>query len=60
MYIHKPLDFSVFPSLLLVVTLFRLGLNISASRQILLSGSAGGVIETFGSVVSMAVIMLWA
>jgi flagellar biosynthesis protein FlhA len=50
-YIHKPLEFSVFPSLLLMVTLFRLGLNISTSRQILMSGTAGNVIQTFGSVV---------
>ena len=35
-YISKPMDFSVFPSVLLMVTLFRLGLNVSASRLILL------------------------
>jgi flagellar biosynthesis protein FlhA len=51
MYISRPLDFSIFPSLLLMVTLFRLGLNISASRLILLNGNAGAVIETFGSIV---------
>jgi flagellar biosynthesis protein FlhA len=51
MYINKPLDFSVFPSILLVVTLFRLGLNISASRLILLDGNAGKVIDTFGNLI---------
>ncbi len=38
MYIARPMDFSVFPTVLLLVTLFRLGLNISASRLILLQG----------------------
>jgi len=51
MYIQEPLDFSVFPSLLLLVTLFRLGLNISASRLILLQADAGKVITTFGNFV---------
>jgi flagellar biosynthesis protein FlhA len=51
MYISQPMDFSVFPSLLLLITLFRLGLNISISRQILLQGNAGKVIETFGNMV---------
>lgn len=51
MYIIRPLDFSVFPSLLLMVTLLRLGLNISASRLILLNGDAGKVISTFGNIV---------
>ena len=50
-YVSKPMDFSVFPSVLLMVTLFRLGLNVSASRQILLAGDAGRVIATFGSLV---------
>jgi flagellar biosynthesis protein FlhA len=49
----KPIDFSVFPSLLLVSTLFRLGLNVATTRLILLRGSegpqaAGHLIETFG------------
>lgn len=48
MYIREPLQFSVFPSLLLVATLFRLGLNVSATRQILLQGYAGKVIDAFG------------
>src|SRR5579862_2357355 len=48
MKVSRPLDFSVFPSLLLVCTLFRLGLNISATRLVLLHGYAGSVIESFG------------
>lgn len=51
MYIARPMDFSVFPTVLLLVTLFRLGLNISASRLILLQGDAGQVISTFGTLV---------
>ena len=51
MYVQEPLQFSVFPSLLLIVTLFRLGLNISSSRLILLNGYAGEVIRAFGSFV---------
>lgn len=52
LYITEPLQFSVFPSLLLIITLFRLGLNISATRLILSqSGQAGSVIATFGNFV---------
>ena len=51
MYTTHPLEFSVFPSLLLLVTLFRLAINISASRLILLDGNAGKVIDTFGKLV---------
>jgi len=51
LYVQQPLDFSVFPTVLLLVTLFRLGLNISASRLILLQGDAGRVISTFGNIV---------
>ncbi len=50
-YIARPMDFSVFPSVLLLVTLFRLGLNISASRLILTVGDAGKVISTFGNLI---------
>ena len=50
-YSTEPLDFSSFPSLLLILTLFRLALNISATRLILLNGSAGAVIAAFGQVV---------
>ena len=48
LYTTEPLQFSVFPSLLLVATLFRLGLNISGTRLILLHGDAGEVIAAFG------------
>jgi flagellar biosynthesis protein FlhA len=51
MYVKRPLEFSVFPSLLLVATLFRLALNISATRLVLLDGFAGHVIEAFGTFV---------
>lgn len=46
-----PLDFSVLPSLLLMMTLFRLSLNISTTRLILLNGFAGNVIQQFGQFV---------
>src|SRR5579863_758929 len=56
MYIGRPVEFSVFPTVLLLLTLFRLALNISSSRLILLNGNtgttaAGHVIEAFGSFV---------
>src|SRR4051794_19290678 len=41
MYVRESLEFSVFPALLLVMTLFRLGLNVAATRLILLQGDAG-------------------
>ena len=55
-YVHRPLDFSVFPSLLLVITFFRLSLNIATTRLILGNASegpdaAGRVVATFGSFV---------
>ncbi|MCG2621670.1 flagellar biosynthesis protein FlhA [Arthrobacter sp. I2-34] len=50
MFVKKPLDFSVFPSLLLVATLFRLGLNVASTRLVLGEGYAGKVIEAFGHV----------
>lgn len=55
-YVQKPLDFSVFPSLLLMSTLYRLSLNIASTRLILLKGNegtsaAGHVIMAFGSFV---------
>lgn len=55
-YLKNPVDFSVFPSLLLIVTVFRLGLNVATTRRILLHGSegidaAGSVIEAFGQFV---------
>ncbi|MGH9396926.1 MAG: flagellar biosynthesis protein FlhA [Terriglobia bacterium] len=56
MYIQRPVQFSVFPSLLLLLTLFRLSLNLASSRRILLDGNkgpaaAGKVIEAFGQFV---------
>lgn len=50
-YNVEPLDFSVFPSLLLLTTLFRLALNVSSTRLILLEGYAGEVIMSFGNFV---------
>ncbi|SFE38704.1 flagellar biosynthesis protein FlhA [Alteribacillus iranensis] len=47
----EPLEFSIFPTLLLLVTLFRLGLNVSTTRSILGNADAGNVIDTFGSFV---------
>ncbi len=47
----EPLDFAVFPSLLLLTTLFRLALNVSTSRLILLNGYAGQVIQAYGQFV---------
>lgn len=51
LYIQSPLEFSMFPSLLLILTLFRLSLNINSARLILIDGYAGKVIETFGQFV---------
>jgi flagellar biosynthesis protein FlhA len=48
-YVAKPVDFSTFPSLLLVATLFRLSLNVAATRLILTGGYAGEVINAIGS-----------
>lgn len=49
--VADPLEFSVFPSLLLVTTLFRLSLSVAATKLILGGGHAGNVIETFGNFV---------
>ncbi|WP_100403048.1 flagellar biosynthesis protein FlhA [Bacillus sp. FJAT-42315] len=51
MNMREALEFSIFPSLLLLLTLFRLGLNVSTTRSILSKGEAGGVVETFGTFV---------
>src|SRR5690348_17213730 len=48
MFINKPLDFASFPAVILMMTLFRLALNVSATRLVLLNGFAGKVIDTFG------------
>jgi len=51
MYIKQPLELSVFPGLLLILTLFRLSLNVASTRLILGSAYAGEVIESFGNFV---------
>ncbi len=51
LYTTNPLDFSSFPTLLLLLTLFRIGLNVSSTRLILTEGKAGNVIEAFGQFV---------
>ncbi|WP_456271530.1 flagellar biosynthesis protein FlhA [Bacillus sp. AK031] len=51
MNMNEPLQFAIFPSLLLLLTLFRLGLNVSTTRSILSNGEAGDVVETFGTFV---------
>ena len=48
LYVPRALDFSAFPSLLLLTTMFRLAINISVTRLILLHGDAGHVVEAFG------------
>lgn len=50
-YVEKPVQFSTFPALLLIATLFRLSLNIAATRLILSHGDAGRVIGAIGSYV---------
>ena len=52
MNISETLEFSIFPSLLLVTTLFRLGLNVSSTRAILSRGYAGEVIQNFGNLIT--------
>lgn len=51
LYTKEPLDYSTFPTILLIATLFRLGLNVSATRLILLHAEAGNVITAFGEFV---------
>jgi flagellar biosynthesis protein FlhA len=51
LYLPKALDFSAFPSLLLLTTLFRLAINVSVTRLILLHGDAGNVVKAFGNFV---------
>ena len=51
LYVKEPLDYSSFPTILLMATLFRLGLNVSSTRLILLHGQAGNVINSFGEFV---------
>lgn len=52
MNVRKTLEFSVFPTVLLMTTLFRLALNVSSTRSILLQGYAGQVIDAFGNFVA--------
>jgi flagellar biosynthesis protein FlhA len=49
--VRQPLDFSVFPSLILLLTLFRLALNVATTRLILLNGNAGEIVAAFGNFV---------
>jgi flagellar biosynthesis protein FlhA len=51
MQVTKPLEFAVFPTIVLVATIFRLALNVSATRLVLRDGYAGHVIEAFGHIV---------
>src|SRR5437764_8974806 len=51
MYLARALDFSSFPSLLLLTTLFRLAINVSVTRLVLLHGDAGHVVKAFGQFV---------
>src|SRR4051794_16539201 len=51
LYVPRALDFSSFPSVLLLTTLFRLAINVSVTRLILLKGDAGHVVEAFGNFV---------
>ncbi len=51
LYIQKAVQLSIFPSLLLITTLYRLGINISSTRQILLKANAGHIIQAFGDFV---------
>ncbi len=48
LFVRRPLDFAIFPALLLVATMFRLALNVSSTRLVLLDGYAGKVVEAFG------------
>lgn len=51
LYVQSPLEISIFPGLLLILTLFRLGLNLASTKLILIDGYAGKVIESFGTFV---------
>src|SRR5690606_21618941 len=51
LYIKEPADFTVFPTLLLFTTLFRLSLNVASTRLILIEGNAGNIISAFGNFV---------
>src|ERR1039458_163071 len=51
MYINKALEFSAFPTLLLLTTMFRLAINVSVTRLVLTTGDAGSVVRAFGQFV---------
>ena len=58
MNISEALDFSIFPSLLLITTLFRLGMNVSSTRMILTTGDPGVVINNFGALITQGDIVV--
>ena len=58
MNIAEALDFSIFPSLLLITTLFRLGMNVSSTRMILTTGDPGVVINNFGALITQGDIVV--
>ncbi|MFG6351584.1 MAG: flagellar biosynthesis protein FlhA [Oscillospiraceae bacterium] len=58
MNISDALDFSIFPSLLLITTLFRLGMNVSSTRMILTTGDPGVVIQNFGQLITQGDIVV--
>ncbi len=58
MNISEALDFSIFPSLLLITTLFRLGMNVSSTRMILTTGNPGVVINNFGNLITQGNIVV--
>ena len=58
MNISEALDFSIFPSLLLITTLFRLGMNVSSTRMILTTGDPGVVIRNFGQLITQGDIVV--
>ena len=58
MNISEALDFSIFPSLLLITTLFRLGMNVSSTRMILTTGDPGVVIRNFGNLITQGDIVV--
>ncbi len=60
LFSKEPLELSIFPTVLLITTIFRLGLNISTTRLILGQGDAGAVVRTFGSFVAGGNIVLGA
>ena len=60
LFSKEPLDLSLFPTLLLMTTLFRMGLNLSSTRMILANGYAGNVVQTFGQFVAGGNIVIGA